>query len=137
AGPAAFAFGVVAGVAACFGAVFAAVLAVFFAFVTLGLTAFLAVFFLAVFLATFFFTPRLALVRVFAAAADLRAPFLPAFLAAFFLAIVFVRVATACILLELKTDCRDLSAAEIENPYRVASASMPNTEKTSGFRSRL
>src|SRR5712691_1163177 len=105
------------------GAFFAAVFfTVFFAFF---LTAFLA-----------FFTGRLpVLARVFDAAAlavralgDLRAFFAPRVLAVFFLA-----VATTISFIAQPR----LSGIIARGVYRVASASSPNTEKTSGFRSRL
>src|SRR6266853_688782 len=99
-------------------------------------TFFAAVFFtvfLAIFLA--FFTERLpVLARVFDAAAltarlgDLRAFFAPRFLAVFFLAVATTISFTA------QTRLSGIIAGGV---YRVASASSPNTEKTSGFRSRL
>src|SRR5882757_413607 len=104
-------------------------------------TFFAAVFFavfLALFVAAFlaFFTKRLlVLARVFDAAAlavralgDLRAFFAPRFLAVFFLAVA----TTISFIAQTR-----LSGIIAGGVYRVASASSPNTEKTSGFRSRL
>jgi len=91
AGLAALAFGAEAGWAA----------AVFAAFLTPFLAPFLAPFFAvdafeeALTLPAFLATRLAFFTRFFAVAADLRARVLPAFFAAFFLAIVFVRVATA------------------------------------------
>src|SRR6267154_1826729 len=109
------------------GAFFAAV------FFTACFAVFLAAFF-TVFLA--FFTERLlVLARVFDAAAlavralgDLRAFFAPRVLAVFFLAVA----TTISFIAQTR-----LSGIIAGGVYRVASASSPNTEKTSGFRSRL
>src|SRR5882724_5157970 len=102
-------------------------------FAAVFFTAFLAVLF-AVFLASF--TERVpVLARFFDAAAlavralgDLRALFAPRFLAGFFLAVA----TTISFIAQTR-----LSGIIAGGVYRVASASSPNTEKTSGFRSRL
>jgi hypothetical protein len=111
----------------CFGDFFARVFAAgcFAAFFTVFLADFFAAFLV-------FFTTRLLFFAVFFAAALAERPRCEfCFLAFFFFEVFFFGVATT-------NSFKKLSGLRILlSGYRVASASSPNTEKTSGFRSRL